>query len=281
MVRGRDGEADRAADVRDALRLAFGTLTVLPVRPPAQVDRRTAGRAMVLAPLVGLVLAGPVTAVLWLLGSATVRPAGVPSLLGAALVLGLLALLTRGLHLDGLADTADGLGSGREADEALSVMRRSDVGPFGTATLVLVLLVQVTALGSVLAREHGVAALGAALVLSRLAIPLMCLHGIPAARRDGLGHAVVGSVSRLGLLAAAALALGGVAVCLLLTGVTALGPGDRLAPVAAVAAAVLPLVVTALFVRRCVHRFGGVSGDVLGAGVEVAFTSSLLVLALG
>ncbi|NEC49139.1 adenosylcobinamide-GDP ribazoletransferase, partial [Actinospica acidiphila] len=56
------------------------------------------------------------------------------------------AALTRGLHLDGLADTADGLGSGRPAEDALRIMKQSDVGPFGVLTLVLVLLVQVAAL---------------------------------------------------------------------------------------------------------------------------------------
>ena len=56
--------------MRDALRLALGTLTILRVRPPGRVDRRTAGRAMLLAPLVGLLLAAVVLAVLWLLGGA-------------------------------------------------------------------------------------------------------------------------------------------------------------------------------------------------------------------
>ena len=55
----------------NALRLALGTLTVLPVRPPTSVDRRTAGRAMVLAPLVGLLLGVLVLALLWVLGGGT------------------------------------------------------------------------------------------------------------------------------------------------------------------------------------------------------------------
>ena len=189
--------------MRDALRLAVGTLTVLPVRPPADVDRRTASRAMVLAPLVGLLLAAVVAAALWLLGLLTMTP-----LLDAALgAVALLALLTRGIHLDGLADTADGLGSGKAALDALAVMRRSDVGPFGVATLVVVLLVQVSALEALFSRGEGLPATAVGLVVSRLALPLACSRGIPAARDDGLGRAVAGTVSRRALLAAVAVAL--------------------------------------------------------------------------
>jgi cobalamin synthase len=56
------------------------------------------------------------------------------------------ALLTRGLHLDGLADLADGLGSGRPAGDALSIMKRSDIGPFGVVGVVLALYLTGTAL---------------------------------------------------------------------------------------------------------------------------------------
>lgn len=87
----------------DGLRFAVGTLSVLPVRVE-RVDRQVAGQAMTLAPAVGLLLG-------LIAGLALLPPA--PPLLGAALALGLLALLTRGLHLDGLADLADGLGSGK------------------------------------------------------------------------------------------------------------------------------------------------------------------------
>ena len=103
---------------------------MLPVRPPARVDRDVAGRAMLLAPLAGALLAVLAGGALWLLDRVA------SPLLAATLAVGLLALLTRGMHLDGLADTADGLGSRRPADGALEVMRRGDVGPFGVVTLV-------------------------------------------------------------------------------------------------------------------------------------------------
>ncbi len=201
----RDGAAQRDARRRDrgrplvcgrpghhavnALRLAFGTLTVLPVRPPS-VDRGTAGRAMVLAPLVGLVL-GLVACLPLLLTESS-------PLLSAVLTVGAVALLTRGLHLDGLADTADGLGSGRPASDALAVMRKGDVGPFGVVTLVIVLLAQVAALAQLVAAGDGAVALVTALVVSRLALPLRVPSWRPGGsrRRAGRGGRRLGVAAR-------------------------------------------------------------------------------------
>ncbi len=258
-MRGRPGDP-----AVNALRMAVGTLTVLPVRAPV-VDRATAGRAMVLAPLVGLLLWLPVAALLRLADQGGLAP-----LLAAALAVGLLALLTRAMHLDGLADTADGLGSGRPADGALEVMRRGDVGPFGVVALLLVLLVQVTALAQLVAAGNGGVALGAALVVSRLVLPLACLRGVPAARADGLGSAVAGSVSR-------AMAL--VAVLLAAAALVGLAAGAR-ADAAVPAFAVLGLLAGLAVGARAVRRLGGITGDVLGACVEATFAAALVAACL-
>jgi adenosylcobinamide-GDP ribazoletransferase len=257
----RRGSGDPAVN---ALRLALGTLTVLPVRAPA-VDRRVAGRAMLLAPLVGLVLALPTLVLLGLLAEAEVSP-----LVAATLVVGLLALLTRGLHLDGLADTADGLGSGKPPPAALEVMRRGDVGPFGVVTLVLVLLVQVAALAQLVASNLGGLGVVAALVVSRLALPLACSVGIPAARDDGLGAVVAGTVSR------------GMALVAVLLTYVALLPSALLlgSPLEAAALAPFGLLAGLAIGWRAVRRLGGVTGDVLGAVVEATFTGTLVALCL-
>ena len=81
-------------------------------------------------------------------------------------------MLTGGLHLDGLADTADGLGSRRPAAAALDIMRRSDIGPMGVAALVLVLLIQVAALAAVPRLPLAAAALVLAEVTGRVAVVL-------------------------------------------------------------------------------------------------------------
>ena len=264
----------------NALRLMLGTLTVLRVPPPTSVDRRTAGGAMLLAPLGGLALAVPLV-LLSLLDAS--------SLLLASLMVGALALLTRALHLDGLADTADGLGSGRVGPDALAVMRRSDIGPFGVVTLLLVLLVQVAALSSLVSVGLGPAAVLAALLVSRGVLPVLCTAAFPAARADGLGQAVATSVSRGAAVASSACVV--VVAAVGAAGLAELATQDWLTPgrsphgwiavgVAVLASAVLAMAAAVLLARRCVRRFGGVTGDVYGAGVELAFTTMLVVPAL-
>ena len=183
----------------DAARLCLGTLTVVPVPPPRRVDGDVARAAMLLAPLAGLLVGGVAAAVGWaalLLADATVPdPArGYAPLVAAVLTVGSLAWLTRAMHLDGLADTADGLGSGRSGDDALAVVRRSDIGPFGVVAIVLVLLLQVAAVATLLAAASGPVAVVVGVVAGRTTLAWTCRRGVPAARPDGLGAAVAGSV---------------------------------------------------------------------------------------
>lgn len=233
-------------------------------------DRSAAGRGMVCAPLAGAVVglaAGALGAVLLLLG------AGTP--LAAVAAVALPAVLTRGLHLDGLADVADGLGSARPAAEALRIMKRSDIGPFGVLTLVLVLLAQVAALHQLYARGWAVGAVaaGVAGLVSRASLTLAARAGVAAARPGGLGAAVAGTVG------VAAAALTAAAAVVLAAGAgTALGPYG---PVSAAASAVLALCAGELLRRHCRRRFGGVTGDVFGALAETSATVVLVVLAPG
>lgn len=242
--------------------LALGTLTALRVPAPATVDRVVAGRAMILAPLAGVVVALPAT--LLLLAADFVDA---PPLVAAALAVALVALGSRGLHLDGLADTADGLAASYDRAKALAVMRRGDTGPAGAATLVLVLVIQVAALSSV-----SPAALPIAVVTGRAVLSLACARGIPPARGDGLGAMVAGTVP-----APAALAVG---VVVGVVGAVCAGwslGGAWWAGAAAVAAG---YGACAVVLRRCASRFGGVTGDVLGACVEAAVTAALVALAV-
>ncbi|HCE60933.1 MAG TPA: adenosylcobinamide-GDP ribazoletransferase, partial [Janibacter terrae] len=119
----------------EGLRLAVGTFTRSP-SGRVTITPDTARTALLLAPLAVLPLALQVVLV-----GLTVE-IGVPPLVAAGLALGVLAHGSRGMHLDGLADTVDGLGAGWDRERALEIMRRGDVGPMGAVALVVVLLVQ-------------------------------------------------------------------------------------------------------------------------------------------
>ena len=249
------------------LRLSVTLLTVIPLRGPAAEPRRaTVAAAMTWAPAVGLLLGSVAAAVL----VTADRLFGAGPLTAAGLAVAALALLTRGLHLDGLADLADGLGSGQPAAIALDIMRRSDIGPFGIVTLVLTLVIQVGALAHAegAGGGRGPAALIAAVVTGRLALTWACRRGVAAARQEGLGALVAGTV-RPAVAAGITLAVLAAAVCVLSTGYTL-----PLAVVAGLAAAFA-------LQRHAVRRLGGITGDVLGALIETAATVTLVVAAMG
>ncbi|MGH3520745.1 MAG: adenosylcobinamide-GDP ribazoletransferase [Haloechinothrix sp.] len=264
-----------SASVRDPLRMSVGTLTALPVPAPGRIDARVAGRAMLLAPLAALPLAALACAVV-LSGELI----GLPSLVTAALAVGAVGLGCRGLHLDGLADTADGLsragragalGASYDRARALEIMREGDVGPMGVATLVLVLLVQVAALSGAIAAGHGVFAVGVAVLIGRLVLAGCCADGIPAARKDGLGGTVAGTVARW--QAGSALVAG-----IVLTSLGAVVVG--LPWWQGALGAMLGVALACGLLARCVRRLGGITGDVLGGCVELATVGTLLGLSM-
>src|SRR3954468_9202383 len=174
-------------------------LTVLPV--PRRAATSTRG-VLPWAPLVGLVLGGIAT------GAAVLGARWISSLAGAVLGIAVLALSTRGLHLDGLADTADGLGPLRGRERALEVMHQSDIGPFGVVTVVLTLLLQGGALAVLLPGQW--VAPAAAVVVARLAMARTGLPGTAMAGSSSLGRAVQGTVSAVWLAGSAVVVAVGV-----------------------------------------------------------------------
>jgi adenosylcobinamide-GDP ribazoletransferase len=263
------------------LRLSVTLLTVIPLRDaapdrsPAAPAPATAAAAMAWAPAVGLLLGVVAAAVLL----AVDHPLGAGPLTGAGLAVAALALLSRGLHLDGLADLADGLGSGKPGPAALDIMRRSDIGPFGVVTLVLTLLIQVAALSQAETAGHGrgPAALIAAVVTGRLALTWACRRGVVAARPDGLGALVAGTVSPVMAAAATLATLAGAVAAVTVSATVAGEPLGWTLPLAVMAG----LGAAWVLQRRAAHRLGGITGDVLGALAEVATTVTLVVAAMG
>jgi adenosylcobinamide-GDP ribazoletransferase len=222
---------------------------------------------MLCAPVVGVVLGALAAAA----GALVAWRAG--GLLGAVTALAVLAALTRGLHLDGLADVADGLGSGRPAEDALRIMKQSDIGPFGVLTLLLTLLAQAAAVAGQFEASlwRGALAVLTAALAARCALAWGCLRSVPAARPGGLGATVASTVAPAAALAVSAAAA-------LLAALAGLGDGwSALRLPVALAAGLLA---SGLLLRRCVRRFGGITGDVLGAMAETAATGCLVVLAM-
>ena len=252
-------------------RLAVTLLTVIPVPHGATApDRATAGAAMAWAPGVGLLLGATAAALLTVID----HPLGAGPLAGAVLAVAALALLTRGLHLDGLADLADGLGSGKPADDALAIMRKSDIGPFGVVTLVFAVLIQVAAIAHAesLSAVRGAASVVAAVTIARLAMTWACRRGVRAARPGGLGAMVAGTVPVTIPLAQTAAAIAAA------IGTVLIWPETGWTLPAAVAAG---LAVAWLLERHAVRRLSGVTGDVLGALAEVATTVVVVVACMG
>jgi adenosylcobinamide-GDP ribazoletransferase len=273
---------------------AFALLSI--ARVPAAASARG---VLPWAPLVGLVLGGLAAAAGWL-GARYATP-----LVGAVLALAVLAVLTRGLHLDGLADTADGLGPLRGRERALQVMRAGDVGPFGVVTLVLTLLLQVACLCALLTVHGGWLALAVAVVAARVAMARAGLAGVAIAEGSSLGQAVAGTVSRtwlagtVAVVAAATVAAAGMAdygtgfgpALGAPAGETVTGSmlgyhaepetGDGFtAGLGLLVAVVLGWLAAEALYRRARARLGGVNGDVMGAMGEVATTVALLAAAV-
>jgi len=217
-------------------------------------------------PLAGAVLGALAGAVL--LGAQLLH---LPPLVAAALAVTALVLLTGALHEDGLADTADGLGGGRDKTHRLAIMRDSRVGSFGVTALALALILRISTLAALVTAAGPVRAalaLAAAEAASRAAGILM-LRMLPPARIDG-ASAAVGQPAPAAAAACAGMAALVVAVVL----VPAFGVG------AAFAGLLAPLGALALLGWASARLIGGQTGDVAGAtqqAAEIVFLLAVLI----
>ncbi|HEY9338842.1 MAG TPA: adenosylcobinamide-GDP ribazoletransferase [Kribbella sp.] len=251
----------------DAARLSLGTLSVLPAGMPSRVDRTVGGRAMALAPMVGALVGGIAAAVVAL--TQLVNPDA--DLLAAVLGVLVVAGLSGGLHLDGLADFADALGSRRDRETMLRIMKQSDIGPFGVVAIVAVLLLDIAALTACVQAGFGWQAILIATTASRLTLPWSCLRSIPAARPDGLGSMVAATVRPVTAVTATVVVLAAAA---------SLAWSVPTRTIGAAAAVLLAVATSLLTSRRARRALGGTTGDVLGATVELALPVALVTLAL-
>lgn len=245
--------------------LALGTLTALPTRPLREIDRHVAGRAILVAPVAVAPLVLLATGVGLAAHAVALSPLVIALLLAAVLALG-----TRGLHWDGLSDVADALTASYDPQRSLAVMKSGASGPAGTVAVALVLGLQVAGLASLTTTWRGILTAALSACLARSALTLCCLRGVPSARSEGLGVTFGSTVSPA--TAAVSWLLG--ASVLSVVAWWAGYPWWRGALAAGIA-----LGVVAVLVARCVHRLGGVTGDVFGAGVELATATLWVALA--
>lgn len=231
-----------------AARVAVSFLTILPLRVPDDTDARDLTRSAALFPLVG-----------WLLGGLLLMAAQLlisffgSGLTTALLLVALLAWLTRGLHLDGLADLLDGLGGSHEPARRLAIMKDSSIGAFGVIGLILLLAIKASVLADLLPElfaDHKMLLI-MPLVAGRWAMVLLAWKG-SYPREQGTGHAFVGQVG-----------LGEVVVSsLFVLPLGLIGP----AAILVLLASLLP----AFFLYfKATRALGGITGDVLGASCEL------------
>ncbi|MBI4497763.1 MAG: adenosylcobinamide-GDP ribazoletransferase [Chloroflexi bacterium] len=234
--------------------LRFLTALPLPQEPPDAPPERF-GRALAWFPLVGALLGLTLAVLDWTLRQ--VFPLSVVN--GLLLLAG--ALLTGGLHLDGLADACDGLFARADPARRLEIMRDSRVGGFGVAGVACVLLVQYGAFSGLAPEQRGVALVLAGL-LSRWAM-VQAVALFPYARPVGLGRAFKDGAQPLGVAAAVLTAAAGAALLLSIQGL------------------LVALAVTLacwLLGRWALTRLPGLTGDVYGAIGAVCEVLTLVLL---
>lgn len=246
----------RRADTRFMTRFltALAFLTRVPVRH-APCAPEAIGRSAVFFPIIGAVLGIVNVIVLW--GCQRI----LPPTLTAIVIVSAGILLTGALHFDGLADTADGFGGGRARDDVLRIMRDHQIGTYGAIALFMMLLLQISAIASLIERDAAARFLVVAPAASRWAMVLLGRR-LPYARPDvGLGRALTDHVRNREVWASTALVL---AIA------TLLARGSGIVSLAVT----LALTVGVGFV--CWRRIGGITGDTLGANAVLCETIVLV-----
>jgi adenosylcobinamide-GDP ribazoletransferase len=232
------------------LLIALQFLTIIPIRVSTPVNPQHIGQSLLFYPLVGLIISSILLVVMWLLNTQSFT-------ISAVLILTLWVVLSGGLHLDGLADSADAwLGGLGDKAKTLLIMKDPASGPIAVAVLILVLLIKFVMLVELLS-QHNYLAIIFAVTLARSALPLLFLT-TPYVRQDGIGALLVTNQPR-------------VASQWLLAGITLLS----------VIFSGFILLISALLVflilRYCMQqRLNGTTGDTAGAMVEILETTILI-----
>jgi adenosylcobinamide-GDP ribazoletransferase len=247
--------SDWAKGLARDTRIAIMICTRLPLGSSAQIESVDLVRASWALPVAGALVGAIGAWAFWIASEL-----GLPPTLAAALALMTTLVVTGCLHEDGLADTADGFGGGWERARKMEIMQDSRLGTYGACALVMSLLLRWAALADLASPMMAAAALIAAHVAARAALPPF-MHVVPPARVDGVSARAGQPAERPALVAA----LIGTLTMALMLGASAMVIG-----------LVLALSAGFMMARLCLRQIGGQTGDVLGALEQVIETVILL-----
>lgn len=242
-----------------SLLAAVAFLTRLPVGRLIDFDSEDVSRSAAWFPLAGALI-GAISA-----GTAYLLRSHLPAALVGVLLVAIDAIVTGGLHYDGLADTADGFGGGKSREDVLRIMRDHAVGSYGALAIACIVALKATAYTALIGSEHWAEALVLTPALGRWSI-LLLTAALPYARTTpsvtkGMGKRSLAwgtLILLIGLYDAATLGTRGIAA----------------APIGVAA-------VTSLVGLYCHRRIGGVTGDTLGANVQLSEAVVLMIFLWG
>ena len=249
--------------------LLFKFMTRLPIPENPEFDSKELGKSMKFFPVVGIVI-GIILYAVYLIGAKFI----LSSYLLAAVVVLVEVILTGGLHLDGLADTFDGIFSYRSKQKMLEIMKDSRLGTNGGIAIVLYFVLKILLIAGIRDTGFGIAgemfglqnAAGAVVlvtpVLARINTVLNCAAA-PYARSSGSAKDFVECTDKAGVLTAAAIAL-------IFSGVVGCGILGVLNPLHLVNITAVTMVLGLYFAKLMERKIGGVTGDTLGAILELS-----------
>lgn len=236
---------------------ALTFLTRLPLPKTWMFGAEDIGRSTAVFPLIGVLFGGVSWLILKLFLWLEIGSKPLESLLIAALIIVVSVRITGALHVDGLADMADGFGGGRDKERILVIMRDSVIGTFGGVALILLFALKIIAIGILIERGKAESFLLIAPMMARWATVPMGKF-LPYARREGgLGQSVTDFVGWTELIIATL-------ITAIFTFIFA-NPGGFICW--------LIVIMSTIYVANlCLRKIGGITGDTMGANSEISET---------